>query len=717
MKKLLSMFIIIFFVISHFSIIIIADKSSSDIIYVGSSILSQFSKIQDAIDFSSNGDTIFVNQGYYQENIILDKSIILIGENKNNTIIDGNGTGDVVLIQDSGVEINGFTIKNSGNSGRNSGIKVFGDYVIIRNNNILDNTIGIFIGDSYGCNIEFNDIYSNRDSGIHLLRTHENNIESNQIYENRWGIFSTQSFNNTINNNLIELNKIYGIWLLRHNFGNIISNNSIKINGEHGIYMLLFSSFNQIYRNYIESNNEVGINIGNYWPCDGNSLIENTIIQNKKKGIFIQDSTGIIITRNNFIDNEIDASFNNCYETVWDYNYWNEARNFPKIIKGKQRFLPWLNFDLNPTSEPYNFSNERFLKQVNSNFLRDYNKTNIQNLPSSYHWNNVDGIDYTTEVKNQNPAPTCEAYALCVSLETKAQYQIGYPYDCDLSEAHLFFNSGGTCDWGVDIQESVEYLIYQGIPDEGCYPDPHRPYDHHYESVTGWENRSIKIKEWGWVEKEEESIKQALIEYGPLVICQMTRKDLDYYKSGIYMPRISSPIQRGHVVAIIGYDDNERYWTVRNSGGSSWGEEGHFRISYDAFDSYYSFIYPFYGGTGILYIDGIYGNLKPDIPKIEIINPKFFHTYLFNYETNSIFRQIDNIQRGAPRIFGSITISINASNANKVDFMVDGIIQYVDNEEPFEWEYEGSEGLHTIETIAYNENAISKDIIDIYIIK
>jgi len=709
MKRSLLIFTIIFFIIIFFSSIIIADVTSSfsDTIYVDDNGESEYRKIQDAINIANNGDTIFVNEGIYNENIIIDKSIILTGENKNNTIINGNGTGDVICIINQGVVITGFTIQNSGNSGRDSGIKILSDYVNISNNDILNNTIGVFIDFSHDCHIVSNNIHSNLDNGIHILRSYENNISSNKVYNNRWGMFSTLSYNNNIEKNIIHSNKLYGIWLLRHNFGYSIIDNVVSMNKEYGIYLLLLSGYNQIQGNYISSNNICGVNIGNYWPCDNNTIMENTIYQNGELGVYIRDSGGSIISRNNFIDNEIDASFNDCNDSLWDYNYWGGARDLPKAIIGKLNFIPWLNFDWHPESQPYDFSNNRQIVDIEQKLI-NYDKKHLEssNLPSTFSWSDINGVDFTPSVKNQNPAPTCEAYALCVSLETIAQYQIGYPFGCDLSEAHLFFNSGGTCDWGVDIQEPLEYLIEHGVPDEGCYPDPHRPYDTPYESVPGWENRTIKIKEWGWVDNDVESIKQALVEYGPLVICQMTRKDLDRYNNGIYMPKISSPIQRGHVVTIIGYDDIQRCWTIRNSGGSNWGENGHFRISYDAFDIYYSFIYPFYGGTGILYIDGIYGNLNPDVPKIEIVTPKMFHTYLFNNEIRTLFRYISTIQ----------TLSVDTSNADKVEFILDGSLKHVDDEAPFEWDFEASIGLHTIESIAYNDKSISKDIIDVFVL-
>ena len=47
-----------------------------------------FTEIQDAINVAEDGDTVYVYSGIYKENLLLDKSIILIGEHKNTTIIE-----------------------------------------------------------------------------------------------------------------------------------------------------------------------------------------------------------------------------------------------------------------------------------------------------------------------------------------------------------------------------------------------------------------------------------------------------------------------------------------------------------------------------------------------------------------------------------------------------------------------------------------------------
>ena len=91
----------------------ILNVSNENILYVGGGGQGNYSNIQDAIDNASNGDTVFVYNGTYYENIIVDVSISLIGEEKNKTIIDSAQNEIVVTIIADDVSISGFTITNS----------------------------------------------------------------------------------------------------------------------------------------------------------------------------------------------------------------------------------------------------------------------------------------------------------------------------------------------------------------------------------------------------------------------------------------------------------------------------------------------------------------------------------------------------------------------------------------------------------------------------
>ena len=69
-------------------------------------------KIQDAIDNASDGDQIRIWNGTYYEDIIVNKSILLLGNSTSSTIIEGKGTGVSIIIQSSDVRLANISINN-----------------------------------------------------------------------------------------------------------------------------------------------------------------------------------------------------------------------------------------------------------------------------------------------------------------------------------------------------------------------------------------------------------------------------------------------------------------------------------------------------------------------------------------------------------------------------------------------------------------------------
>ena len=64
------------------------------------------------MDAAQPGDTVFVFAGVYYEEVVINKTISLTGENKNNTIIDSGGSGDVIKVAANWVNITGINITN-----------------------------------------------------------------------------------------------------------------------------------------------------------------------------------------------------------------------------------------------------------------------------------------------------------------------------------------------------------------------------------------------------------------------------------------------------------------------------------------------------------------------------------------------------------------------------------------------------------------------------
>jgi len=86
---------------------------------------------------------------------------------------------------------------------------------------------------------------------------------------------------------------------------------------------------------------------------------------------------------------------------------------------------------------------------------------------------------------------------------------------------------------------------------------------------------------WNWVSSDEAEIASVLASTGPLSVA-LNAQTLQFYKKGVFSPKLlpCNPKNLDHGVLIVGYGtDSVDYWTVKNSWGAKWGEDGYFRIS------------------------------------------------------------------------------------------------------------------------------------------
>jgi parallel beta-helix repeat protein len=121
--------------------------------------ISHFDNIQKGINVVAENGTVNVFNGTYYENVVVNKTISLISENKEATIIDGSGSGDVLYVSADRVNITGFTITNSGSSG-DAGIDIRSYHSIISSNNISNNDYGIFLSNCLN-NTIYNNYFNN----------------------------------------------------------------------------------------------------------------------------------------------------------------------------------------------------------------------------------------------------------------------------------------------------------------------------------------------------------------------------------------------------------------------------------------------------------------------------------------------------------------------------------------------------------------------------
>jgi parallel beta-helix repeat protein len=162
-----------------------------------------FTSIQEAINSASDGDTVFVRNGTYYENVVVNKQIRLLGENSAETIVNANAIGTVLNIVTSNVNLSGFTVRNSGSISPDSGILLQGaaNCRIFGNRIVENGGDGVFLIDSSNNVISENEVVGNDVDGISVSGSVNNTISDNNVTGNGWsgiGLFGYSSDNNVI---------------------------------------------------------------------------------------------------------------------------------------------------------------------------------------------------------------------------------------------------------------------------------------------------------------------------------------------------------------------------------------------------------------------------------------------------------------------------------------------------------------------------------------
>lgn len=206
-----------------------------DILYVGGDGPGNYSTIWEAVLNASDGDTVFVfdDSSPYYEHVVIYTKIRLIGENKETTVIDGNGTGNVLTVSSDWVTISGFTIQNA--------------------------TYGIYLDDRTNTTISDNIVKNHGIDGIIFYGSCDyNTVSGNAVSDNgETGIrFASFSEHNIISENLIS-NNLNGTSLVAFTYGEI-TGNSFEENTDYALTLMLWCNENKInLNNFIGNGKDV----------------------------------------------------------------------------------------------------------------------------------------------------------------------------------------------------------------------------------------------------------------------------------------------------------------------------------------------------------------------------------------------------------------------------------------------------------------------------
>jgi parallel beta-helix repeat protein len=282
--------------------------------------------IQEAINNANAGDTIHVKAGTYYENVVVNKPVSLIGENKETTTIQGNSRGSTVRVGTDGFNITGFTIANAREYGYN-GIGLSGRSAgNISGNRLTNNWYGIVLIGCSRVRIESN-IMDNNQYGIAGDACSNIRIAGNTATNNWDGIGIDESSDIEIIGNTLMNNEAYGFvsdFPLNNN--HIVRNNITK--NLYGISLDFLpnsgATGNSITGNSI-TDNRYGIDLS----YSSNETITCNRIAENWKGISLYASSNNSIYRNNF-ENNTDQVYSDFSLNIWDDgypsggNYWSD---------------------------------------------------------------------------------------------------------------------------------------------------------------------------------------------------------------------------------------------------------------------------------------------------------------------------------------------------------------------------------------------------------
>lgn len=295
--KIIGIFVCMLLIGTTLTVSVTVDLESNSLpqlfsttLYVGGSGPGNYSKIQDAINDSTHGDKVYVYSGVYYEELIINTSISLIGEDKYTTIIKLNksyfgGDHNIISIFASSVTVNGFCIQNGYN-----GVQI-NEHPLPKTsheNNISGNIFK-------GCGGRAIELYSNN-----------NTISDNIDNSTRNGGIDIDGYDNIISRNTISNLNWYGIRIRRHSMRTIVSNNNIS-NCVEGI-QLLGCNENIISHNILRDNS-YGLT---FYNCPYENIVTDNCFFND--GFFVsEDTIGNTISNNTvsgkkilYVENESD---------------------------------------------------------------------------------------------------------------------------------------------------------------------------------------------------------------------------------------------------------------------------------------------------------------------------------------------------------------------------------------------------------------------------
>jgi len=289
------------------------------------------------------------------------------------------------------------------------------------------------------------------------------------------------------------------------------------------------------------------------------------------------------------------AHFNQSY---YPYILYGTGGSVEAEYTGDRTFSLMKGFIESGGQSAENGNSNKYSKEYSRGFVRQFTNaiTKVATITDEMRSAAPESIDWvlkgaTTAVKDQGRCGSCWAYSATEGIESGLFMTTGVIMDLSEQQVISCDRTDGACQGG-DLPTAFAYVSRNGgIDTMQDYQDSSETRGANGRCNKKKEkNRVVEITDYeyavppcgsGSCEHQKESdLMAALDNFGPISII-VNAQDWNDYESGIYQPTCSGAYgELDHAVQLVGYgtSGSQSYWKVRNSWGTSWGEDGFIRL-------------------------------------------------------------------------------------------------------------------------------------------